>query len=236
MDNWDLLSPRISLPESLQVESLTVFPVSNIIQQIGLGSSEVKTCQLQELTQLELEYLQHRSLLPLAKDDLCLDVNRAGDTVIYGCDRIVDLITCQWDALKTVYALLGVLSLLCLLLTVYVYVRIKETERMQGKIILANVTATFFVNLYFLVVYKAKDISKGSCLLLGYFGYFSNLAMFSWMSVMCFNLVRSFVKLSLHEGSQRRRLIFYSSFASGLPLLMTSFAAILQVRSPEIWN
>ena len=198
------------------------------------ASSPDINCTLHLMSQQELDYLSSRSLLTGTEDDLCVDVNKTGDTIIFACERVLDLLpkpchTTLLEVLRNVYSFLGVVSLLCLLLTVYVYIKIKETERMQGKIILANVVATFFVNLFFLVVYNAKDVGRVFCLLLGYFGYLSNLAMFSWMSVMCFNLARTFFKLSLSQGSQKKKFIFYSSFATGLPLVLTITAGLLQV-------
>ena len=199
--------------------------------QVQVTQTDVKTCSLHQLEQSELEYLHRSSLLAHTREELCLDVSQAGHTVIFGCERILELLSspCQWEALRNVYSVLGVVSLLCLLATLYVYIKIKETEKLQGKIIMANVVATLFVNLYFLVVYNERSIGWVPCMLLGYFGYFSNLVMFSWMSVMLYNLIRSFIKLSFSSGSQKKKFLSYSSFALGLPLLLTLTAAILQV-------
>ena len=146
---------------------------------------------------------------------------------------------CDWGAFRKFYTFLTVVSNICLMTTAYVYIKIKETERVQGKIILGNVVATILVNLYLLIVYNVSapsdEIMSGdeppifSCILLGYFGYFASLSMFSWMSVMCFNLVRRFVKMSLSQGSQKQFLI-YVAVAIGFPLFLSLIAGILQVR------
>ena len=138
---------------------------------------------------------------------------------------------CEWEAMRNLYSFLSVVSITCLLATAYVYIKVKETERIQGKIILANVVATIFVNLYFLIVYNfdASNGGRVSCIVLGYFGYFASLTMFSWMSVMCFNLVKTFIKLNLSQGSQKKFLIYFA-FGIGFPLILSLTAGILQVR------
>ena len=133
--------------------------------------------------------------------------------------------------MRNLYSFLSVVSIICLLATAYVYIKVKETERIQGKIILANVVATIFVNLYFLIVYNfdASNSSRVLCIVLGYFGYFASLTMFSWMSVMCFNLIKTLVKMSLSQGS-KKQFIIYCAVGLGCPLLLSLTAGILQVR------
>ena len=138
---------------------------------------------------------------------------------------------CEWEALRHFYTFLSVVSIICLLATVYVYIKVKETEKIQGKIILANVVATIFVNLYLLIVYNFDVSNSGpvSCIVLGYFGYFASLTMFSWMSVMCFNLVKTFKNLSLSRGS-RKKFISYFALGIAFPLILSLTAGVLQVR------
>ena len=164
---------------------------------------------------------------------------------------------CEWEAFRNFYSFLTVASIICLMATTYVYIKVKLTEKMQGKIVLANVLATLFVNLYLLIVYNyenpasnfptenatnissynevppsedLKEIATDSfCVLLGYFGYFTSLTMFSWMSVMCFNLIKTLVKMSLSQGS-KKQFIIYCAVGLGCPLLLSLTAGILQVR------
>ena len=138
---------------------------------------------------------------------------------------------CEWEVIRKIYSILCGVSIICLMITAYVYIKVKETERIQGKIILANVVATIFVNIYLLIVYNydASNSSRVLCIVLGYFGYFTSLTMFSWMSVMCFNLVKTFIKLNLSQGSQKKFLIYFA-FGIGFPLILSLTAGILQVR------
>ena len=138
---------------------------------------------------------------------------------------------CEWEVIRKIYSILCGVSIICLMITAYVYIKVKETERIQGKIILANVVATIFVNLYLLIVYNydASNSSRVLCIVLGYFGYFASLTMFSWMSVMCFNLVKTFKNLSLSRGS-RKKFISYFALGIAFPLILSLTAGVLQVR------
>ena len=138
---------------------------------------------------------------------------------------------CGWEALRNLYSFLCVVSIICLMATAYVYIKVKEIQSTQGKIVLCNVVATLLVNLYWLIVFNStnSDDVSVSCIVLGYFGYFASLNMFSWMSVMCFNLIRRFVKMSLSQGSQKQFLV-YCAVGIGFPLFLCLIAGILQVR------
>ena len=88
---------------------------------------------MHQIYQSDLDHLIGRSLLTQTKDELCVDVNQTGHTMIYGCGRVVDLLPkheppqpCELEALRHFYSFLGVVSLLCLLATLYVYIKIKE--------------------------------------------------------------------------------------------------------------
>ena len=139
---------------------------------------------------------------------------------------------CEWGVVRKIYSILCGVSVICLMTTVYVYIKIKETERAQGKIILANVVVTIFVNLYLMIVYNydASSSERVYCIVIGYFGYFASLAMFSWMSVMCFDLVRTFRKLNLSQGSNKKDFIIHFAVGIGFPLFLSLTAGILQVR------
>ena len=73
-----------------------------------------------------------------------------------------------------------------------------------------------------------RDWAAPGCTFLGFFGLFSNLSMFTWMSVMCWDLVRTFSRLRPPSSSLRiKKFLTYSAFGWLLPLLFTIICLIL---------
>ena len=73
----------------------------------------------------------------------------------------------------------------------------------------------------------------------GFFGVFSNLSMFTWMSVMCWDLARTFGRLRPPSNRlQSKKFLYYSAFGWLLPLLFTIFCLILQLTTSKCssWN
>ena len=69
-------------------------------------------------------------------------------------------------------------------------------------------------------------ISQKTCNIIGYSLYYFGISKFCWMSVMCYDLFLTFGrKKSAASRCQNRhgnvRLMFYTTFACGLPFIMT---------------
>ena len=68
------------------------------------------------------------------------------------------------------------------------------------------------------------------CAVVGHLGLFANLSMFSWMTVMCFNLLRTFRRMEpSFINTSSRRFLAYSIFGWGLPFLWTIFTLAASV-------
>ena len=64
--------------------------------------------------------------------------------------------------------------------------------------------------------------------MLGYSLYFFAISMFCWMSVLCYDLFLTFGKTSLHQSKKHSgRLVLYSSFSFGLPLIACIAVALV---------
>ena len=63
---------------------------------------------------------------------------------------------------------------------------------------------------------------------LGYSLYFFGISMFSWMSVLCFDLYFTFTKTTSHQSKKHLgRLVVYTSFSFGLPLVACIAVALV---------
>ena len=153
---------------------------------------------------------------------------------------------CDWSRLYGFYAFVGIVSLLCLLAALYVYIVIKEYATLHGKIVIANIITTILVHLFYLIVFNKQSrdphddgrvgvhmtvYDDTGCVALGYFGYLANLLMFSWMTIMCLDLTWTFYKGKvIQQMGQKKKVLLYFGAGNGIPVILTVFAGILQVR------
>ena len=99
----------------------------------------------------------------------------------------------QDDTLRLVYTVSAVLSTLFLIITALVYIKLPELGNLHGRIVLSNVVTITLVTLYLLLVYNASYLlSDPLCVLIGHLGYFLTISMFSWMTVLSFDLFWTF--------------------------------------------
>ena len=172
---------------------------------------------------------------------LLTSLNQEQDVLRMGFDdfnqpHILDLVdstaSCTSKALVAFYSFLGSVSLISLILAFITLMTIAEYKSLNGKIILTNVAVTILVNIYLIAVYNGGgNTGHSDCVILGYYGYFTNLSMFSWMSVWCVDLSWTFYKVQLQTGSQNKRYLSYCLIGFGFPFLLTLLASILQVLS-----
>ena len=97
------------------------------------------------------------------------------------------------DTLRRVYTVSAVLSTLFLIITAIVYIKLPELGNLHGRIVLSNVITITLVTLYLLLVYNASHLLSDSlCVIIGHLGYFLTISMFSWMTVLSFDLFWTF--------------------------------------------
>ena len=157
---------------------------------------------------------------------------------------------CDWSRLYGFYAFVGIVSLICLLASLYVYIAIKEFATLHGKIVIANIISTVLVHIFYLIVFNKQSrdprddgrvgvhmtvYDNSGCVALGYFGSLANLLMFSWMTVMCLDLTWTFYMGKVIQGGQKKKVRLYFCTGNGVPIIFTIFAGILQVRGRTNW-
>ena len=77
---------------------------------------------------------------------------------------------------------------------------------------------------------ESKLESTSTCAIVGHLGLFANLSMFSWMTVMCFNMLRTFRRMEPRIiNSNFRRFLAYSTFGWGFPFLITLLALAAKI-------
>ena len=69
---------------------------------------------------------------------------------------------------EVAFTVLGVISLIFLLLTFYVYISLPDLYNLHGKIVLSNVVSAFLVTLYLIIVFNIIPSQSIFCLVLGY--------------------------------------------------------------------
>ena len=132
------------------------------------------------------------------------------------------------------FTILGVISLISLLLVFLVYWNVPELNNLHGKIVLNNVMSIVFVTIFILIVYNIVMYDNLFCKIIGYFGYFSTMSMFSWMTIMCIDLSCVLKSEELqHHLSGKLRLRIYSVVGWGAGLLLALVLFILEQSVPE---
>ena len=128
------------------------------------------------------------------------------------------------------------LSAVFLTLTALVYIFVPDLNYLQGKIILSNVLAVFFLSVFLLIIYNKQHIlSYPLCISLGYFGYFCTISMFSWMTIMSFDVCWMLKQSKVpRRDSNPMRFLAYSVLGWGSSALLTLLVASLDHIPPHL--
>ena len=160
-----------------------------------------------------------------------------------------------------IYTVLGSVSMISLIVMISIYLVLPELRNQHGLIVVSCAFSTLLATLFLVIVYNydqqpsgetrpIKELEKelyeiipttrieaekdSGCTFLGFFGVFSNLSMFTWMSVMCWDLARTFSRMRPPSTRvQTKKFLTYSAFGWLLPLLFTFFCLILQRTVPN---
>jgi hypothetical protein len=132
----------------------------------------------------------------------------------------VEEYTRMWLLFNT---LSGLISCVFLIITFLVYIIVPELNNLHGKIVISNVFAIFMSTVFILCVYNFSDYLHGLvCKITGYGGYFFTISMFSWMTIMSFDLCWTFIRAKIpRRGSALLKFVIYSALAWGLSIALT---------------
>ena len=93
-----------------------------------------------------------------------------------------------------------------------VYAALPSLRNLPGKIVFSNVFAVTATTILLLINYNARSLNlEGtSCKVVGHLVYYFGIAMFFWMTIMCFDLCTIFVKEMAmpHIGNSKLCLAF----------------------------
>lgn len=115
-----------------------------------------------------------------------------------------------------------VASLIALLCTFITYQTFKKLRNVPGLCVMNLVAALFVANLLFLFSSELVHLPT-VCTMVGAFSHFTWLASFAWMSVLSYNMARTFGthSMQLHSvANTRKRVLKFSLYAWGLPGLI----------------
>ncbi|KAL7640916.1 UNVERIFIED_CONTAM: hypothetical protein RMT77_008053 [Armadillidium vulgare] len=150
------------------------------------------------------------------------------------CSESLSDYDCEWS-----YILMSILlavSSLFLLLTFVVYFSLKELRgRTSGKCLISEVASLFVAYIVLIILHtRSHRLSTGNCQVTGTIEYIFSLASFFWLNVMCYDMwttIRSHRPVD-DEHRGKTRIILYSVYGWGLPLLM-GFVALIMDSLPH---
>nr|ABC24708.1 G protein-coupled receptor [Spodoptera frugiperda] len=125
------------------------------------------------------------------------------------------------------------ISCFFILLTVAVYAWLPELRNLHGMVLMAYLLC-FFVGFLFLatmqILILKLQITEEICIVLTFIVYFSLLAAFFWLNVMCYDIWWTFSGKRAHgrSGTQNKRFLCYAIYAFGVPTILTINLAALE--------
>jgi hypothetical protein len=132
-----------------------------------------------------------------------------------------------------VYTALAAISILALLLTILIYSLLPNLRNLHGNIVICCAVSTLLATICLVAAYNYSKQNTG-CQVLGFFGLFSNLSMFCWMTVMCWDLARTLASMRPPTGAANlHKLLTYSAAGWGGPFFLTAIALVCQQALPE---
>ncbi|XP_051170360.1 G-protein coupled receptor Mth2-like isoform X2 [Leptopilina boulardi] len=127
-----------------------------------------------------------------------------------------------------------IISILFLLITFMVYAIVPELHNLHGKTLMCHM-ASLIAAYTGLVIHKFdfEYLShNNTCIFLAYMMYFSFIASFFWLNVMCFDIWWTFSGFRLSHGSfnqrENRKFIMYTIYAWGCSLILTLLCCVME--------
>ncbi|XP_065719424.2 probable G-protein coupled receptor Mth-like 3 isoform X2 [Drosophila suzukii] len=125
---------------------------------------------------------------------------------------------------KTGQSVVMIISLICMVLTISVYLYVKKLQNLHGKCFMCYMVALFMVYLLLLLdLWHVFKLPSTICTTSGFMGYFFVMAAFFWLSVISLHLWNTFsgTAHSLNRFLPEHRFLAYNSYAWGMALAMT---------------
>ena len=154
-------------------------------------------------------------------------------------------------SLRLAYVVCGCFSIIFLAATLYVYLTLPSLRNLHGKIVVSNIIAILLTTILLLILFNVRaksedadlnkkennnnsssefiiDLSPIPCKTVGYLTYYSGITMFTWMSVLCYDLGWTFARAKIpRKGTDYVKFLLYSLVAWGSPLLLLLLVALV---------
>ena len=138
------------------------------------------------------------------------------------------------ELVKIMFTMFGTVSLVSLCIVFLVYWFIPNFQNIHGMIVRNNAISIALLTSFLLIVFNAKLYNNVFCRIIGYFGYYSSISMFSWMTIMCFDLSVSFYNESALPSRGSKRFVLYPLIGWGCGVLLGLLLLFLeQLLPPE---
>ncbi|XP_017127848.1 G-protein coupled receptor Mth isoform X2 [Drosophila elegans] len=143
----------------------------------------------------------------------------------------------QSETGRTAQTVVMIISLICMVLTISVYLFVKKLQNLHGKCFICYMVCLFMGYLFLLL--NLWHLSFSFCITAGFLGYFFVMAAFFWLSVISLHLWNTFSGTS-HQVNRflpESRFLTYNMFAWGMAALLTgvTYLAAKFVEN-ENWN
>ncbi|XP_039965325.1 G-protein coupled receptor Mth2-like isoform X2 [Bactrocera tryoni] len=118
-----------------------------------------------------------------------------------------------------------------LYVTILIYWLIPELWNLHTKCLICYLLSLAIGTTLIVVVnMQYSNLETFNCAIIGFVTYFFLTAVFFWLNVICFDLWQNFrmTQGAVRNLTQRKRFLYYSLYAWGMPALMTIITASLQ--------
>nr|AAK49865.1 methuselah [Drosophila simulans]AAK49866.1 methuselah [Drosophila simulans]AAK49867.1 methuselah [Drosophila simulans] len=180
-------------------------------------------------------FFRHFDRVTLSKREYCLqhltfaDGNATSIRIAPHNCLIVPSITGQTVVMIT--------SLICMVLTIAVYLFVKKLQNLHGKCFICYMVCLFMG--YLFLLFDLWQISISFCKPAGVLGYFFVMAAFLWLSVISLHLWNTF-RGSSHKASRffsEHRFLAYNTYAWGMSMVLTGITVLADnVVEDQDWN
>ncbi|XP_037811126.1 G-protein coupled receptor Mth2-like [Lucilia sericata] len=139
----------------------------------------------------------------------------------------------EWILKEIMHNTSPVISMLFLLPTLLVYLVLKELrQHMSGQLMICYVLSQIISNAIISFI-NISNLSFGflSCFIMGYTAYFFYLSLYLWLSVLCYDISKSFnnINAELNLRKNRKKFIIYSLYVWLSAGLATAIGILLEL-------
>ncbi|XP_076245711.1 G-protein coupled receptor Mth2 isoform X2 [Calliopsis andreniformis] len=178
------------------------------------------------------------NLIQLVNEKYCFSINKNGSYIVRVCFPPEEDVE---DQSRYAIPVGMIVSVPFLFVTFLVYSVIPDLKNMHGHTLRGYVGSLMiaYIVLASVQITPPDNISDGLCIALAIIIYFSFLASFFWLNVMCFDIWWTFGGFRSLQGSvkqrERKKFLIYSIYAWGCASLLTGVCMIMDFL-PQIPN